>query len=64
MLELLERKLTGNLLRYQVGQQMWCRGCQNLLDVRHSVSLDLLRAGELLSTTSYCGEGWDRAHAA
>jgi hypothetical protein len=63
MLELLERRLTGNLLRYQVGQQMWCRGCDNLLDVQNTVSLDLLREGELLSTTAYCGDCWDRARA-
>lgn len=63
MIELLERKLTGTMLRYQVGHQLWCRGCENMLDVKRSVSMDLSRDGVLLSTTMYCGDCWDRSRA-
>lgn len=59
MLELLERKLTGQMLRYQAGQQMWCRACERLLDVRDAVSLDLRREGRLEATAMYCGDCWD-----
>jgi len=63
MLTLLEGKLNGQMLRYQAGHQMWCRGCETLLDLRDAVSVDLHRGDRLTGSVMYCGDCWDRAHA-
>lgn len=45
-------------LKYQVSRQMWCPGCEELLDVESAVSLDFIgvTTGKLHATTCVCGK--------
>lgn len=53
---LLERRVTGQMLRHQAGRQMVCPGCESILDGGDAVSLDLIRAGRLVATRMVCAE--------
>ena len=58
----LVRQLTAQALRYQVGQQLWCPGCQQCLDWQNAVGLDLVgKASQKLHFTRVvCGTCWDQ----
>lgn len=55
----MERKLKREILRYQVGRQMWCPVCDGLLDVRRAISIDVYAGGRLRGTQAYCLPCWD-----
>lgn len=57
----LRRHLTGQMLRYQVGQQMFCPTCERILDWQNAVSLDLTgkKTGKLYFTKVFCGPCFD-----
>lgn len=58
----LRRHLTGQMLRYQVGQQMFCPTCERILDWQNAVSLDLTgkKSGKLYFTKVFCGPCFDK----
>ena len=50
------------MFKAQVGRQMWCRKCEELLDCRGAVGVDAYQGEELKSTFVLCAECWDRGH--
>ena len=44
ILEVMEAQVTANMLRYQVGQQMFCPKCDQCLDWQKAVSIDTIGA--------------------
>ena len=55
----MQETVQKNMHKFQVGHQMFCPLCQTVLDVRQSVSVDILKGAELLSTRVLCAKCYD-----
>lgn len=62
----LEKIMNRNILKYQVGQQMFCPRCQGVMDFRRAVGADIyIQKGDdkdtkkLLSSHAWCTACWD-----
>ena len=56
----MERTITRNLLQDQVGYQLFCPRCQDILDVRSAVSLDVYNGEQLAATKAFCSKCYDK----
>ena len=59
LFDAMREEVTGNMLRYQVGQQMFCPVCSAILDYRRAVSVDVMVKGKLHRTAVSCAPCWD-----
>lgn len=66
LLEPFAQKLSFEALKYQVGQTMFCRGCDEILDCHNAVSFDFhgVDSGKLHATFCLCGRCADRLDVA
>jgi hypothetical protein len=60
MTSIVETLLLGNMLRYQVGSQMWCPACHQCLDWQDAVGIDFINPdASVVYTKCYCGTCYD-----
>lgn len=66
LLEPFAQKLSFEALKFQVGQTMFCRGCDEILDCHNAVSFDFhgVDSGKLHATFCPCGRCADRLDVA
>ena len=55
----LERQLKRNMLRWHVGQVIFCPACGGILDFRRAVEIDVLQAGKLVKSMVVCAGCFD-----
>jgi len=60
VLSAFEATMKRNILRYHVGQVMFCPTCRNIMDARRAVEVDLMRGPELLSSVVACAPCADK----
>lgn len=59
--------LTAQALKYQVGHQIFCPACQNVMDWQSAVGVDLVKANdsnELIFTRAFCARCFDNGISA
>ncbi len=54
-----ERTAKRNMLKWHVGQTIFCPGCQNVLDCKRAVEVDISKDGELKASKIFCAQCWD-----
>lgn len=57
MLDSIQQHLRNNMHRYNVSTNMFCQKCGTVLDIRKSVSIDLMKDGkELIKSYCFCNK--------
>jgi hypothetical protein len=60
MMSLVSTLLQGNMMRFQVGQQMFCPACHSILDWQDAVAIDFENPDKsCIFTKCYCGTCFD-----
>lgn len=58
-LDMMRRTVERNMLRFQVGQAIFCPACKRILDTRRAVGLDFYRGEELGGSKVVCTSCYD-----
>lgn len=60
VLEGLEAHARREMLRWHCGHQIFCKGCQGILDCRRAVEVDVEVEGKLASSLVVCTDCYER----
>jgi hypothetical protein len=55
----MEIQINRQMLRHHVAQAIFCPQCQNVLDMGHAVSIDLMKGDDLRRAWILCEKCWD-----